>query len=197
MNTFCTNIKSSLLTLFIVFLLVGCIPTQITVTKHKTWEAQVDTDQESVHLAAKEGVEITNGRFKLFVYFDNPSFKMRLFVPEGEELFVIEPFVEFIETTTQQELEKLEVNWDHLDPQLDNYPGRLIGVMSEPPATVYAASVFFSYGYGKPDGEEIDLRFPVFKTKGNETIIFDNVTFRFTTHEETNITDAIMIPLVF
>ena len=188
-------VKRFVFPLLLALLLAACfIPYQKGVVKRTTLHAQADTDQESVRLAAKEGVEITNGRFKLFVYFDNIALNMRLFVPEGEELFVIEPFVELIETTTQQELEKIEVNWFHLDSKLDDGTGRLIGVMSEPPATVYAEMHFIRTS--KPDDEEIDLRFPVFKTKGNEIIKFADVTFRFTTTKKYLI-DGIMLPVVF
>jgi hypothetical protein len=149
--------------------------------------ARLITKEESAHITGEKGVdvvELTNNQFKIQVYYENsfPVLVMRLIIPAGEELFIKEPFAEIFDTATHQELDKFDVSWSHADSQLDDKTGRLIGLISSPPETIYETrySVRRYAGVeGKPQEEAIyiDLKLPVFRTKGNETIKFDDVTF--------------------
>lgn len=187
-----------MLALFVVFLLVGCygpifIPYTTPEAEYTFFQAQVDPNQESARVIQKEGfetygsridiVELTNSQFKMLVYYDHPFLEMSLIVPAGEELFMKESLVELFDTTTQQELYKFDVKWFHVDSQLDDDTGRLIGLMSSPPATKYKAwKLIFHGDLAKTNG--IVLKLPVFRTKGNESIKFNDVTFNIFTRTE-------------
>jgi hypothetical protein len=115
-------------------------------------------------------------------YFGNSDIEMRLIVPTGEELFIKEAFVEIFDTATHKELDNFDVSWSHEDYKLDDDTGRLIGLISSPPATIYATTYRvrrFFWVEGKPPKGAIyiDLKLPVFRTNENETIKFDDVTF--------------------
>jgi hypothetical protein len=166
---------------FVVFLLAGCIPIRTDpVTKQYVFEARNYQNKESVHLIRRKAidiVELTNSRFKMLVFYEGVWLEMMLIVPAGEELFVKESFVKLFDTTTQQELYKFDLKWFHVDSQLDDDTGRLIGLMSSPPATKYKALNSILHG-DLAKANEIFLKLPIFRTKGNETIIFDDVTFK-------------------
>jgi hypothetical protein len=199
LDTFGINVKRLMLTPFVVILLVGCIPIPAEpLTKEYVFEARNLQNKESAHLITKEEsahlitreesahligqedkdiVVLTNSRFRMLVFYDDLWLEMRLIVPAGEELFVKESFVELFDTATQQALYKLDVKWFHEDAQLDDDTGRLIGLMSSPPATKYKSLNLIVLG-DLTEVNEIVLKFPVFRTKENETIKFDDVTFK-------------------
>jgi hypothetical protein len=113
--------------LFVVFLLVGCygpiaIPYTTPDTEYIFYQAQVDPNQESTRVIQKEGfetygsridiVELTNSRFKMLVYYDDPFLEMRLIVPAGEELIIEEESIAIIfDTATQQEITTVDLDW--------------------------------------------------------------------------------------
>ena len=183
---------------FVVFLLAGCIPIRTDpVTKQYVFEARNYQNKESVHLIRKKAIDtvvLTNSRFKMLVFYEGVWLEMMLIVPAGEELFVKESFVKLFDTTTGQELYKFDLKWFHVDSQLDDDTGRLIGLMSSPPATKYRALKLIFHG-DLAEANEIVLKLPVFRTKGNKTIIFNDVTFRIGTTKEYKLDEFIMIPL--
>jgi hypothetical protein len=182
-----------MLTLFVVFFLIGCIPVPdyYSAKNHDIYKAQIDPYQESVRLFKIEGletplgakigiVEVTNNRFKMLVYAEPGSdylfIEMLLIVPAGEELLVRESSVEVFDTATLQEPNKFDFKWQissEVHTASEEDIGRLIGLVSSPPATIYHAHPLVSV-----NGEEFDLKLPVISTKGNETIIFDDITFK-------------------
>jgi len=197
------NIKWLVLTSTVVLLLAGCFPLPPQSISYRTvydpqccptqGPARLITREESVHITGKKGigvVELTNNQFKIQVYFQgyfrNADMEMRLIVPAGEELFIKEAFVEIFDTSTHQELDKFDASWFHEDSQLDDDTGRLIGLISSPPATIYATTYkvgSYFWVEGKPPKKEhyIDLKLPVLRTEENETIKFEDVTFKILT----------------
>ena len=152
-------------------------------------------------------IELTSNQFKLLVYSVGLAMEMRLIVPTGEELFIKEPLVEVIDAETQQVLSTFHLNWKILTgynlahdfsvapdfsfvregkaklvyEEAQKYIGRLIGLESLPPTTAYSARIALSI-----DKEnEIVLKFPVFRTVGNETIIFEDVAYKVSTNTVT------------
>ena len=198
-----------MLALFVVFLLVGCyggivVPYTTPETEYTFYQAQVDPNQESVRVIQKEGfetygsridiVELTNSQFKILVYYDDPFLEMRLIVPAGEELLIEESFAIVFNTATQQELTTVDIDWkitsivDRLGvtrevrTKIEDDTGRLIGLISSPPATTYlTASLLF---VNEQFAEEINLKLPTFRTKGNESIKFSDVTFKIYSRTE-------------
>jgi hypothetical protein len=197
LDTFGINVKRLMLTLFVVFPLVGCliIPTSAR-TYHTVYEPQCCPNQGPARLITKEEaahitettrgidvVELTNKQFKIQVYYDGlfRVLNMRLIVPAGEELSIIEPFAEIFDTATHQQLGKFDVSWFHEDSQLDDDTGRLIGLISSPPVTIYRFQESFHVERESQEENYIDLKLPVFRTKGNETTKFDDVMFKIST----------------
>jgi hypothetical protein len=203
-----------MLALFVVFLLVGCLVVNKSApTYHTAYDpqccpnqgsARVITKEESAHITTKKEidiVELTNNQFKIQVYFIYSDLRMRLIVPAGKELFIKEPFVEIFDTATQQELDKFHVNWFRGYSQLGDDTGRLIGLISSPPATLYETRYSvrrYAEVEGKPQEKTIyiDLKLPVFRTKENETIKFNDVTFKISLIPDEYTGGYQMIPLI-
>ena len=62
--------------------------------------------------------------------------------------------------------------------EAQEYNGRLIGLDSLPPATAYSTGIVLDID----KVNKIVLKFPVFRTVGNESIIFENVAFKVSTN---------------
>lgn len=198
-----------MLTLFVVFLLVGCIVVNKSApTYHTVYDpqccpnqgpARVITKEESAHITTNKEidiVELTNNEFEIQVYFENSDIKMRLIVPAGEELFMKEAFVEIFDPANHQELDKIDVSWFHEDAQFDDDTGRLIGLISSPPVTIYRFQEFLYVEGEPPETNYIDLKLPVFRNKENETIKFDDVTFKISLIPDEYTGGYQMIPLI-
>ena len=211
MYAFCTNVKRLMLTLFVVFLLVGCIVLPKSPRTYSTiydpqccptqGSARIITKEESIQITRKtrtDIIEVTNNQFKIQVYFESSSIVMRLIVPAGEELFIKESFVKIFDAENKQELNEFDVSlsWLREDAQYGEDTGRLVGLMSLPPATVYIARRNLVYVEGEPpEVNYISVKLPVFRAQGNETIIFSDVRFKISITIEEYKGDYYVVPL--
>ena len=191
-----------MLPILMVLLLVGCIPIPAnkSITYSFVYQAQVDPNQESARLLTNEEallpiksdafllpkdkkthiVEVTNHGFIMFVYCEDKYLGMSLIVLAGEELFIDEPMVEVFNTTIQQEILKIDTEWEitwGLSSDPEAVSGRLIGLKSSPPATNYWAGEHIPFN-DEPAEMEIVVKLPIFRTKENEIVKFDDVTFK-------------------
>jgi hypothetical protein len=198
LGLFARNLKSLVLFL-IIFLLAGC-------SKQSLYVPLVEEDREAVRLitsGTNQVVELTNSRYKLLVYSKSTVIIMKLFIPTGEELFVQEPSRVFANSTTQRTLKNYQRIWAQsrkMDAVADadfgtntdiNRPGfvgdadRLVGLESSPPATIYTSFISII----DEEYRELILKPPVFRTRENEIVEFENISFKVEKNTSTTINE--------
>lgn len=180
--------------------LVGC--STATLYSYKPILTENHEHARQVFWGEKNVIELTNKRFKLFVYSYSSYMAMSLFVPTGEELYIQEPYIEITNTSNQEVLGTYQTVWD-LDEDahtqfiqtqnlsksdLDKYidlisttdtysytdANRLVGLEELPPVTIYRSTKYLP----SIRNSTLSARLPVFRTKTNEIIKFEDVLFK-------------------
>lgn len=170
-------------------LLLSC-----STTSHYSYTPILEEDHESARKIIWSGnavVELSDDKYRLFVYGYPSGIKMSLAIPANEELFVHEPTLRLTEPEKGEVISEYQTSW-YLDKGLDVEKGsitkaspteyldlaaaarsRLVGSAETPAATIYYAFTII------PDDNlnTYLVSWPVFKNKNGEIINFEGVLF--------------------